>query len=568
MGRRGVFLSALTGATLLALSVTPTAAAPPDPVAYRLSPDLDASGALTALKVEIRFREGPSGHTRLAWAKGWAGDDQLYAHGRDMQIEGGEATPDGPGAWLIRAAPGTPIVATYRVVSAYDHDPTDDDSKQSKPVVRPTWFYAVGEALFARPEDQEKSPATFEWIGAPKGFGFASDLQHLVGPHRAATRAGTVDDVVESIVVGGRDLRTFESRTDGAKVRVAVIGRYGFDDQAFAQQVFRVLKAERGFWRDKATPFLVAMSPTVGAPGRLSYGGTGRTDAFALWVDPTTRLADLRWLLAHEYFHSWNPAQLGGLGDEADEAKRYWFSEGFTDYYAWNLMLRDGQFTPADFAGRWNDMLRTYAASPVRSAPNSLIVSDFWKSQAVEKLPYQRGAILAASLDREARAHGASLDAVLREMHRLAHRPGETRHADDLLPVAYRTVVGVDLSDLIARHIVAGQPLPLAVDAFGPCFRVKTVDLAPFELGWDRKATTKAGGVVTGLRDDAPAYAAGLRNGAKIVDILSIDSDSSAIAVVLKVQPADGPERLVRFFPTGKTRTPTQQLEPVAGCKA
>ncbi|HEY8005128.1 MAG TPA: hypothetical protein VIE16_12910, partial [Phenylobacterium sp.] len=286
MGRRtapGLFLAFSLAAGLI--STSPAAAADP-PVDYRLSPVLE-HGVLVALKVEIRFREGPTGRTRLAWERDWAGDSELFSHARDMRIEGGDAAPDGPGVWIVKAPPGTPITAAYRIVSAYDHDPTDDDSRQSKPVIRPTWFYSVGEALFARPDDQQKAPATFEWTGAPRGFGFASDLQHLAGTGRAALRPGTVEDVLESIAIGGRDLKLAERREGKATLRVASLGRYGFEADAFADLAFKVLKAERGFWGEDAQPFLVTMTPTVGGPGRISYGGTGRADAFALWVDAT-----------------------------------------------------------------------------------------------------------------------------------------------------------------------------------------------------------------------------------------------------------------------------------------
>src|SRR5206468_12104126 len=127
------------------------------------------------------LRGEASGRTRLTWVKSWAGDDQLWSHARDLKVEGGAAAPDGAGAWIVKAAPGAPLVVTYRVVSAYDHDPNVNDSRQSKPVIRPTWFYAVGESLFAWPEGREKAPASFVWRSAPKGFGFASDLEHL-GP--------------------------------------------------------------------------------------------------------------------------------------------------------------------------------------------------------------------------------------------------------------------------------------------------------------------------------------------------------------------------------------------------
>jgi predicted metalloprotease with PDZ domain len=545
------------------------AAAPADPVAYRLSPVFDAKG-LAALQVEIHFREDASGVTRLAWEKDWAGDAELWTHARDVKIEGGEAAPDGPGAWIIHAPPGAPIAVSYQVVSAYDHDPTDADSQQSKPVIRPTWFYVVGEALFARPKGRDDAPATFEWRGAPEGFGFASDLEHMAGPGRKATRPGTVDDIVESIVVGGRDLRVVERRIGGRPLRVAMIGRFGFGERAFADQVADIVKAERGFWGEGGLPFLVTLAPTTGAPGELSYGGTGRTDAFALWVDATnTPLSDLRWLLAHEYFHAWNPHAIGGMIEGPQESSEYWFSEGFTDYYAWKIMLASGQFTPADFAGRWNEMLRAYAASPVRAAPNSLVVSDFWKSLEVEKLPYQRGAILAAILDQRARERGSSLDAVMREMLRRATAaatgaaggPGPKRHADELFPAVYRDVVGVDPSDLVARHMIEGAPLDLPADVFGRCFQVKAMQAPAFDRGWDPEATRKAGQVVTGLRDGTPAYAAGLRNGMRIVEFVAGESGNAAVPYLMKVKPAAGPEQFVRFIPAGKDQVTEQQLE-------
>jgi predicted metalloprotease with PDZ domain len=554
-------LAAVAWLTILA---APALAAPPPatPVAYSLSPEFGPDG-LSALRVEIRFRSEASGRTRLAWLKSWAGDDQLWSHARDLQVEGGVATPDGPGAWIITAAPGATLRVSYHVVSAYDHDPTVNDSGQSKPVIRPTWFFSVGEALFAMPEGRGKAPASFAWTGAPKGFGFASDLEHLGAPGGKAARPGTVDDVLDSVVIGGRDLNLVERRIDGAPVRVAVIGRYAFEAAPFADQVLQVLKAERDFWPDRATPFLVAMSPIAPVPARLSYSGTGRTDAFALWVDPSGQLADLRWLLAHEYFHTWNPAALGGTGGEAVEASEYWFSEGFTDYYAWKLMLASGQFSPAEFAAKWNEMLRAYATSPVRAAPNSRILADFWTSQAVQKLPYQRGALLAAVLDARARQHGSSLDPVMREMRRRASGTDRRLHADELFPIVYRKIVGVDASDLIARHMIAGEPLPLAADTLGACFRVEDRELPAFERGWDAEATRKAGQVITGLSPGSAAYAAGLRDGMKLVELASGRPGDPSIEYVVRVQPPEGPERIVRFFPAGKTRIAQQQVTVV-----
>jgi len=468
----------------LAMAMAPLAHAAPaadGPVAFTLSPDVGPKG-LEALKVEVRFAGDASGRTRFAWLKTWAGDEQLYSRARDFKVSGGQAQPDGPGAWIIRAAPHAPIIVSYRVLSAYDHDPTVDDTAQSKPVIRPDWFFATGEGLFARPEGRDKAPASFAWTGAPRGFAFASDLEHLRSPGGRAARPGVVDDVLESVSIGGRALHVTQRRIDGAPVRVATVGRYGFEAATFTDQVFEVLAAERAFWGVPATPFLVAMSPIAAAPHRYSLSGAGRGDGFALWVDDTNaKLADLRWLLAHEYFHTWNPAQLGGTGAEDVEPLEYWFSEGFTDYYARKLMWTSHQFSSGEFAAKWNEVLRAYAASPVRAAPNSRIQAEFWSSGQVQKLPYQRGAMLAAVLDRQAQSRGSSLDAVMREMRRRAARPGPP-HADELFPVVYREITGLDASALIARHMIAGEPISLPADTFGPCFRVETGE-APTKTG-------------------------------------------------------------------------------------
>ncbi|MBS0332912.1 MAG: hypothetical protein JSS35_09105, partial [Proteobacteria bacterium] len=551
---------------------TPSSSAAPsaiDPVAYRLSPVMQGD-TIAALKVEIRFREGPSGRTRLAFLKRWAGEDKLWRNARGMKIEGGTSTADGAGAWIVTASPGAPITVTYTVVSAYDHDPTDDNTRQAWPVIRPGWFYAVGEGLFAVPEDHDKAAATFEWANAPRNFGFASDLEHLAGPNRKATRPGLVDDVLESIVVGGWDVRTVEKRVDGARLRVAIVGRYQFSDKDFAAKVFEVLAAERGFWGEKASPYLVTMSPTLGTGRSVSVSGTGRSDAFALWVDPASQQTDLRWLLAHEYFHTWNPVLLGSLPDGPTEPLGYWFSEGFTDYYAWKLMLASGQFGPSDFADRWNETLRNYAISPLKAAPNTVVMTNFWTNQDAQKLPYYRGAILAATLDQIAQAHGSSLDAVMREMRKAAAVKGEARHAPELFPAVYQQVTGVDPRPQIRRHMIDGEPIAMPEGALGACFDVRTVQAPVFDRGWDPDATRAAGMTLSGVKPDGPAYAAGLRDGMKLLEIISARAGDSTRPYVLKVKPAGEADQVISYLPAGAATLPRQLVTPAAapGCPA
>lgn len=526
-------------------------------VAYELAPEVTA-GAITALDVTIRLHADASGVTRLDWADRWAGDDKLGQWARTIRIEGGRSTTVAPnGGRIVRSAPGAPLVMRYRIVSAYAEDPSVDDSEQTRPVVRPGWFYSVGEALYARPADRDDAPARFSWKGPP-GIGFASDTEHATG---LLGRRLTVGGMLESIAIGGRALSVSTVTLNGAPVRIAHIGRFGFDVHAFDTAAQKVVAAERDFWGDASPgPFLITAIPLASRPGRMSYGGTGRGDAFATWIDRNADLPSLTWLLAHEYFHTWNSRQLGSMPD-AKEAESYWMSEGFTDFYARRLMLRAGLWTPEKFAADWNEMLRAYAASAFRSVGNAATAAQFWSGdEAAQKIPYQRGAMLAALWDRQLRARGSSgLDTVLRAQRtRIAAtaKPPELTKAF----AAEMARFGIDIDPDVARYLTRGAPLVLPETTFGDCARLVTRDLPVFERGWDSEATAKRDNVFAGVDPSSNAYRAGLRDGMKFLRRAGGEPGDATIDYSLEVQ--DGPtKRTITFRPAGKATIPTQHLE-------
>ncbi len=534
------------------------AAAPPPvaPVAYELSPAMQGD-AITALNVTIRLRADASGVTTIDWADEWAGERKLGQWARDIRIDGASSVSAAPnGGRIVRSAPRASLAMHYRIVSAYAADPTVNDSQQARPVVRPGYFYSVGEALYANPVDRSGAPATFVWKG-PKGIGFASDTEHARGLN---DRPRTVGDILESIAIGGRDLAVDRVMLDGAPLRIAHVGKFGFDIKAFAQTAQRIIAVERQFWRDtRPGPFLITAIPLQPDPTRISFGGTGRSDAFATWIDRDAELPNLTWLIAHEYFHSWNARQLGRF-PEKNEAEVYWLSEGFTDFYARRLMLRAGLWTPEKFVSDWNEMLRAYAASPFRSTDNVAAAAKFWSGDyEAEKIPYQRGSILAALWDRRLRDRGrADLDTVLRAQR------GRTRTASTMpgLVEALQSAmdrVGFDIRPDIDRYLAKGEPVELPANAFGECARVETSDLPIFERGWDTGRTSKAGNVFAGVDPASNAYAAGLRDGMKLLRRVAGEPGNSAVEYVLQVQ--DGPtKRTFKFKPAAKRTLRTQQI--------
>jgi predicted metalloprotease with PDZ domain len=277
-------------------------------------------------------------------------------------------------------------------------------------------------------------------------------------------------------------------------------------------------------------------------------------------------------LLAHERLHTWIPFGLGGLPDEK-EALDYWFSEGFTDFYASRLLLRSGVWSLDDYVNRANEMLARYWQSGVRNAPNARIQQGFHSDDAVQQLPYDRGWLLAALWDdRLRRASGGrvNLDAAMLKQRALALQDdagGVTIHAAQLFPTAYRLVGGGDLGPDLAKYVEGGATVELPADLYGACATVATEHIAAFDRGFDGAKSAETG-VITGVEPDGPAYAAGLRDGMKRLGREGVVDGDSRIVIGYRVIDDKGSERVIRYHPAGKLQVTLQQVRVAPGLSA
>jgi len=520
-------------------------------VHYRASPVVEG-GALTSIAVEMRFTGDADGETRLHLPDRWAGETEYFKHLRDLSIEGATAREDGPAWRVLTHAPGAALTVRYRVLSAYDADPQvgRTNGNPYRPIIRPQWFSAIGHGLFAEPEGGVDRPADFRWGEVPAGWKVASDLDHSQWGARLS-----VGDVQQSVMLGGPGLRVYVQPVKGADVRLAVLGEWpAFKAEDFSTLIARVLRSQRDYWKAPGETYFVALTPLTPQEGSISLGGTGLDDGFALYAGTDTPLEPMRYLLAHEHMHTWVPRRLGRMPEGEQEAADYWFSEGFTDFMTHRTLLRSGVWSLEDYVEKLNEELHAYAVSSSRTAPNSEIVKRFWSDGEVQKLPYRRGMLLALLWDfrlRQATRGAKDMDDVLERQQDLASQARarfEDPRAAELFPVAYRALGG-DLGEDIARQVERGEAVLLPQSLFGACATVETVRRARFARGWDAEATTRNGNVVTGLRDDSPAFAAGLRNGMQIVRREFGEPGNSTVEYGLRVKDGDG-ERVIRFMPT------------------
>src|SRR5690606_9925075 len=218
--------------------------------------------------------------------------------------------------------------------------------------------------------------AEFDWRGLPRNWQFVNSYGTTASVQK---RRLSVEDLGRSITVAG-DYRITTVNAGNEPIHVAIRGDWNFKDEELAQMAGRVINSQRHFWDDHSQKYyLVTLVPMDEGPNSFSFGGTGLLDSFALFATPNAQVPLLRGLLAHEYFHNWNPMQLGKMPDP--EQAMYWLSEGFTEFYAYELLYRNRIISSDEYIAEYNQRLREYYTLAVRTEPNSRIVKDFWNDR-------------------------------------------------------------------------------------------------------------------------------------------------------------------------------------------
>jgi predicted metalloprotease with PDZ domain len=530
----------LASLALLALLTSTVTSAAPEPIDYRIAPVLK-DGALQALTVEVRLQGDADGETVIGLPDEWAGSKELWRNLEGFEVEGATLTAPAPNLRRLQHAPGAALVLRYRVTTAYAGEPGFEYEK-ARPLVQGGWFFFHGEGVFAAPDGRIDSPARFTWVGFPADWKIASDLDHL------ARRAGTVSDIVESVAIGAPDLVVVTRPRDGAPLRVAVRGAWPFSAETFADSVIRIVEAADALWDDAPRPYLIPLAPLGGGTQGHSYHGTGRGDAFSVAATSTFELAGATQFLAHEYQHTWFPTAFGQHMPKP-EARGYWFSEGFTNYFAARVLLEAGLWTPTEFAADLDATLLRVATSSARTATVDDIVARFWTDQEVQKVPYDRGHLLGHVLDARIRAATRGKQDLYSVLLALKRRAPQEPAALEFARVV-KDLTRRDLMTALKPLVDGGVPLRLPPDRFGACVTLTTNTQPEFHRGFDLAATQASGNRLVGVDPALPAYQAGMRDGMQVVRREGgVTGDSS---VELKYHVLDGETpRVFTYRPEG-----------------
>lgn len=511
---------------------------------YKVTPER-IDGALTDLRVRVDIA-GAAGRELTLDVP-----DALRAHlaPSDFSIEGGQWLAGTQGKALRVRMTKKHLSITYGLLSDGHTRLTADDQGMG---IHVNGFAFRGEDALLIPEGEGRARAEVDVVPVEGWLVTTS----LAGPEPLET-------VEDSLLLGGADYRMVRRTVEGVPFRMAYPKSMAERANAVFDDAATLITVERRFWGTPARPVFIGLVQLSDA-GDMS--GRGMSGGFSLYLGQSASEKAVRRLIAHENLHNWISRAIGGF-PATDSDLEAWLNEGFTEAYTARLLLSSGLWTPQDYVDDWNDALVRYGTSPVKSAPNSRILADRQRDFDVNRLPYDRGRILAVVWDKAFRDHTQGrigLADVLRAQIKVAARntrSGRAISADRLFPVVARRVAGVDLGHDLDAYVDKGEDLVIDKDLFGPCLTVETVTQPVFDRGFDLDATFRAHGKVTGLEPGGPAERAGLKAGDK-VRIDEIPTHDSRVTLSYRVDDGNGRGHVVIYHPEGRAMVSFQQLKP------
>ena len=461
------------------------------------------------LKVQVQLKGNSTGRSYLMLPDQFADQGELYKAIQQIEVTTPAArisSTEDSTVRLITHQPNENLQFTY--ILKQDWKGSFTSPLNNRAVLKRDYMQCTGYGLLVVPRMDSSQPVSVQlnWTGLPAGWQIGNSLHVQTRTYNGQV---TLNELLNSIYVAG-DFRIYQQQVRGQPVYVALRGRgWKFSDSAFANTITKILGMQRQFWNDYAEPYyFVSLIP---------YDGTGTSNGSALhqsFMMASTKdfgleLSLLR-LLTHEYFHRWNGNKIAFTGDEF---RNKWFSEGFTDYYAYKLLYKQGLISLPDYIKAINGNISDYYLSPVWSKDRATAAKNFWNTADYNNLPYRKGCVYALYLDQLIKQNSKNRHSLDNVMHDLLKRsntnlPVTETYFLDLI----KAYSGYSIHDQHRKFIDEGGLIPVHPQSLGVLAKLRFISIGAFDAGFDLGPSWKAR-KIEGVKENSAAWKAGIRNG-------------------------------------------------------
>jgi len=450
--------------------------------------------------------------------------------------------------WMVATAGVPAVTLSYRVYAR-------------EMSVRTNWVedrFALlnGAPTFMTLVDSRPRPHQVRLVLPPSWAQTRTALPETPGGRSHHYSAPDFDTLVDSPIVAGNPA-VYEFRIDGTPHDLVNVGEAGvWEGAKAAGDLEKIVRAAREMWGALPYDRYLFLNLITEGGGGLEHKNSSvlMTNRWAT----RTHSAYVAWLglAAHELFHAWNikrlrPVELGPFDYENENHTRsLWIAEGFTEYYADQLLLRAGLVSDADYLRMLSSNIESVQRTPGRLVQAVEMASfDAWikyyrpdeNSSNTSINYYAKGAVLAFLLDariRRATDGARTLDDVMRVAYqRYSGSSGYTPEQFEAL-VAGVAGPGAGVREWFARAVESPEELEYdeALDWFGLRFS----DVSETPGAWLGVRTRADAGrlLIAEVRRGGPAE----RGGLNVDDeILAIDE--------FRVEATRLQNRLARYRP-------------------
>ncbi len=384
------------------------------------------------------------------------------------------------------------------------HQKIGNPSDVHEAIVRHDLIHTPGYGIFATPEDlksDDKINISINWLDLDPEWKILSSY----GIQKRINKQLSAPELLHAIYVAG-DLRLHQISSKSAPVYLSLYGKFDLTDKKIISDIKEIVESQRKFFQDYNFPYY-AISLIEGDNPR-SMGGTGLQNGFTAFLPKKMHRSDYYILFAHEHLHNWIA---GKFKNNKDEELNYWWSEGFTDYYARLIAYRSGGIDETIFTKEINEFLSFYYLSPVVQEPNIRIKKDFWSNYDIQKLPYYRGFVFAIYLNDliQKEKKGKSLDNV---MHDLLREAPKKKFSVNLFKKIVNKYVKGGIDKEISEFIDSGNIINLEKVNLP----LQTKLSGQYYIGFNREIFQKEK-TIKDIDIKGNAYKAGLRNNQQVL---------------------------------------------------
>ena len=295
-----------------------------------------------------------------------------------------------------------------------------------RPILDKNYFHILGMRLLMIPEgvfdkENSKEKITFNWGTIPNNGLFHSSF----GVDKKQDLEITEEELNASFFVGG-DFRRYMFDYKGDSIYFITRGdwKYFYDEDIF-NILKETIRFQNDFWNDPrkgiySVSLLPTYEPWTTISKAYSVGGSGLPNSFISFASNNEGVTQkkISWLYNHELLHKWISRTI----KNDNEVEQYWFSEGFTDYYAYKLMLKNDKINVEEFIETINkEVIIPHYKDPINTIPNSeLTFQKYWSNYNLyQKLPYRRGLLYAFLIDTQIKEQSTfvwSLDNLMKDL--------------------------------------------------------------------------------------------------------------------------------------------------------